>query len=125
MSMRSVLITGCSSGIGYACALGLRERGYRVFASARAASDVDMLSALGLEALQLDVADSASIDEAVERVLASSAVLEKLVHALEHPRSKARYYVTLPTHVLGALKRVLSSAMMDRVLLAVSRKELK
>jgi NAD(P)-dependent dehydrogenase (short-subunit alcohol dehydrogenase family) len=281
VSGRSVLITGCSSGIGYACALGLRDRGYRVFASARAEADVRMLAELGLHALQLDVSDSASIDAAVEQVLSAgdgrlyalfnnagygqpgavedlsrdvlraqfetnvfglheltckvlpamraagygrivhnssilgliamryrgayqaskfavealadtlrqelsdtairvsliepgpvhsrfrensyamfkrhidversphrelyraverrlgdgtdesvftlpeSAVLKKLIHALEHPRSKARYYVTLPTYIMATLKRTLSSAMMDRVLLAASRSELK
>jgi len=41
---RAILITGCSSGIGYACAHGLRERGYRVFASARKPEDVERLS---------------------------------------------------------------------------------
>ena len=48
-----MLITGCSSGIGYACALGLRDRGYRVFASARADNDVRMLAERGLEAFEL------------------------------------------------------------------------
>ena len=281
MKGRSVLITGCSSGIGYVCALGLRERGYRVFATARSPDDVQMLEDKGLEALQLDVADSASIDAAVQQVLSLSdgrlyalfnnagfgqpgaledlsrevlraqfetnvfglheltcrvlpamraagegrivhnssilglismrfrgayqsskyavealadtlrqelhdtnihvsliepgpvrsrfrensyqlfkrhidteaspyrdlyevverrlakekdngiftlpetAVLEKLVHALEHPRPKPRYYVTVPTHVLGMLKRMFSSRMLDRVLLAASRAEMK
>jgi len=281
LSIRSVLITGCSSGIGYACALGLRERGYRVFASARADEDVRMLAELGFEALQLDVADSVSIDAAVDTVLTltggslyglfnnagysqpgavedlsrdvlreqfetnvfglheltckvlpamrsagygrivhnssilgliamryrgayqaskfavealadtlrhelcdtqirvsiiepgpvqsrfrenayamfkrnidttssahrdiykaverrlaegedkgfftlpETAVLKKLIHALEHPRPNARYYVTFPTYLMGTLKRLLGTAMMDRVLLALSRSELR
>ena len=37
---RSILITGCSSGIGYVCALGLKQRGWRVFATARNPEDV-------------------------------------------------------------------------------------
>jgi hypothetical protein len=57
--------------------------------------------------------------------LPETAVLEKLVHALEHPRPKPRYYVTVPTHVLGMLKRMFSSRMLDRVLLAASRAEMK
>lgn len=278
---RSVLITGCSSGIGLCCALGLQTRGYHVIATARAAKDVRMLADLGLQALQLDVADPASIDAALEQLFAltdgrlyalfnnagfgqpgaiedlsrdvlraqfetnvfglheltckvlpamravgegrivhnssilgfismrfrgayqsskyavealadtlrqelsdtdihvsliepgpvhsrfrancfaafkrhinvrdspfreqyqvvekrlasddqggrftlpESAVLEKLLHALESPQPKPRYYVTLPTHLLGFLKRILSSRMMDRVLLAASRSELK
>lgn len=67
--MPSILITGCSSGIGHVCAHGLRRRGWRVFATARRAEDVTRLEAEGLEALQLDVSDSASIDAAVATVL--------------------------------------------------------
>lgn len=69
---RSVLITGCSSGIGYGVAKGLKERGYRVFATARKAEDVRRLQTEGLESLQLDVANSASIRAAVARVLADT-----------------------------------------------------
>ncbi len=66
---RSILITGCSSGIGFTCAQGLHQRGYRVFASARKAADVERLRALGLEALLLDLDDTASIAAAVDHVL--------------------------------------------------------
>lgn len=66
---RSVLITGCSTGIGLSCAHGLQQRGYRVFATARDAADVARLSDEGLEALQLDVDDSKSIAAALETVL--------------------------------------------------------
>jgi NAD(P)-dependent dehydrogenase (short-subunit alcohol dehydrogenase family) len=274
-----VLITGCSSGIGRECALGLRARGYRVFASARREEDVAALAAEGLEALRLDVDDTASIDAAVREVLArcdgrlyglfnnagfgqpgavedltrevlraqfetnlfgaheltcrvlpamraagegrivqnssvlglismrfrgayqaskhalealsdtlrqelrgsgihvslvepgpvvsrfrqnghalfkrhvdavasphreiyrrvearlagtgeapftlpASAVLAKVVHALESPRPRPRYYVTVPTYAFGILKRVLGTRALDAVLLAVSRREL-
>jgi len=67
---RTILITGCSSGIGYACAHGLRERGYRVFASTRKPEDVERLSSEGLEALLLDLDDSATIRDTVDQVLA-------------------------------------------------------
>lgn len=66
---RSILITGCSTGIGYTCAHGLKQRGWRVFATARNAEDVAKLAAEGLEALQLDVTDSASISAAVAEIL--------------------------------------------------------
>ena len=65
----SILITGCSSGIGLCAAEGLQARGYCVFATARKAADVEMLAAKGLEALQLDVADSASIQSALAQIL--------------------------------------------------------
>jgi len=69
---RSVLITGCSTGIGRVCATGLKARGYRVFATARKDEDVAALAAEGLEALRLDVDDSASMAAAVAEVLARS-----------------------------------------------------
>lgn len=67
---KSILITGCSSGIGHCVAHGLRARGYRVFATARKPADVAALHAQGLESLALDLDDSASIHAAVDEVLA-------------------------------------------------------
>lgn len=69
MNKRSILITGCSSGIGYCVAHGLREHGYRVFATARKPADVERLNAEGLESLQLDLDDSASIATAMAEIL--------------------------------------------------------
>jgi NAD(P)-dependent dehydrogenase (short-subunit alcohol dehydrogenase family) len=67
---RSVLITGCSSGIGLCVAQGLASRGWRVFATARREADVAALQARGLESLQLDLADADSIERALDEVLA-------------------------------------------------------
>ena len=69
MTDRSILITGCSSGIGRCVADGLAVRGYRVFATARKPEDVERLQAAGLESLQLDLSDSASIGAAVDEIL--------------------------------------------------------
>ncbi len=66
---RSILITGCSSGIGYTCALGMAERGWRVFATARQQADLEMLEAAGLEAIHLDYADGSSIAACADSVL--------------------------------------------------------
>lgn len=66
---RSILITGCSSGIGRCVAAGLKDRGYRVFATARKQEDVDILIADGFESVQLDLANSASINFAVSSIL--------------------------------------------------------
>ena len=69
MTRKSVLITGCSSGIGLSVAEGLRDRGYRVFATTRHAADAERLAATGFESLQLDLADPASIRTAVDDIL--------------------------------------------------------
>jgi NAD(P)-dependent dehydrogenase (short-subunit alcohol dehydrogenase family) len=77
----TVLITGCSSGIGQHAALGLAARGWRVFATARAPADVARLAGEGLEALRLDYADADSIAAAVATVLdATGGRLDGLVH---------------------------------------------
>ena len=66
---RAILITGCSTGIGYCVARGLQARGYRVFATARRAESVEALQAEGLESLLLDLDDSSSIKRAVDEIL--------------------------------------------------------
>ncbi len=65
---KSILITGCSSGIGYYCAHHLHKAGYRVFATARKEEDVQKLLREGLEAFVLDLNSSQSIQTAVEEV---------------------------------------------------------
>jgi NAD(P)-dependent dehydrogenase (short-subunit alcohol dehydrogenase family) len=66
---KSILITGCSSGIGYMAAHELQKRGYHVIASCRKQSDVEKLISEGLTCIQLDVTDSDSIDRAITEVL--------------------------------------------------------
>jgi NAD(P)-dependent dehydrogenase (short-subunit alcohol dehydrogenase family) len=66
---RTILITGCSSGIGLCAAEQLKARGYRVFATARHNADVTRLQSQGFESLQLDLRDSDSIRNAVDSVL--------------------------------------------------------
>ena len=65
----AILITGCSSGIGLAVAKGLAARNWRVFATARHQQDVDVLNAMGLESLVLDLDDSASVQAGATEVL--------------------------------------------------------
>ena len=70
--MRSILITGCSSGIGYASAKTLSQRGWQVFAPCRKDEDCRRLKAEGLNSFRLDYEDPNSISEAFQRVIAES-----------------------------------------------------
>ena len=68
-TQKTVLITGCSTGIGYCVAKGLKQRGYRVIATARREESVQQLTDEGLESLLLDVSSSESIQHAFEQVM--------------------------------------------------------
>ena len=69
---KSILITGCSSGIGYDAALGMRARGWRVFASCRKAQDCDRLRSEGFESPRIDYTDADSIAAGLTEVLAAT-----------------------------------------------------
>ena len=69
MTQKSILITGCSSGIGYDAAHTLHQRGWRVFATCRAETDCERLRGEGLESFQLDYEDETSIKAAVAETL--------------------------------------------------------
>lgn len=66
---KTILITGCSSGIGYDTAHFLHKNGYSVFATARQDDDVKRLRDEGLNAHQLDVTDTDSIEKALTWML--------------------------------------------------------
>lgn len=67
---RSILITGCSSGIGLDAARGLKARGWRVFATCRQEADCDRLRDEGLESFRLDYTDEDSLAAAVDHIAA-------------------------------------------------------
>jgi len=67
--MKNVLITGCSSGIGYSAAQLLHQKGYHVLATVRKISDANALQALGITCIELDLNSSESIVNAVSFTL--------------------------------------------------------
>lgn len=69
MTQKSIMITGCSSGIGYDAAHTLAKRGWRVFATCRKEEDCERLRGEGLESLLLDHADEASMETALSEIL--------------------------------------------------------
>jgi len=66
---KTVFMTGCSSGIGYATAIELKKRGHRVICSVRKSEDIGRLQTEGFECLNLDLADSGSIQQAVQTLI--------------------------------------------------------
>jgi NAD(P)-dependent dehydrogenase (short-subunit alcohol dehydrogenase family) len=66
--LKTILITGCSSGIGYASAKLLKAKGWRVFATARKDADILRLESEGLEVFRLDYTDPMTISECVGQV---------------------------------------------------------
>lgn len=69
MTKKTILITGCSSGIGYASAIGLRDDGWRVFASCRKPEDCARLRAEGFDSPLIDYANRATIQSGLAEVL--------------------------------------------------------
>lgn len=69
---KSILITGCSTGIGLHCAKRLKEDGWQVFATARKKIDIANLNKLGITAFHLDYTDSKSIHKCLKDVLAQT-----------------------------------------------------
>jgi short-subunit dehydrogenase len=66
---KSILITGCSTGIGWCAAETLHKRGYQVFATARKTADLEKLSALGVTSIKLEMDNSQSVQQAFNTVL--------------------------------------------------------
>mgnify|MGYP001228424492 CR=1 FL=1 len=67
---KNILITGCSSGIGYDAAHGLKAAGWTVFATCRRPEDCERLRGEGLIFFPLDVSDPASIEAGFNEALA-------------------------------------------------------
>ncbi len=82
---KSVLITGCSSGIGYDAATTMRARGWRVFASCRKALDCERLIGEGFDSPRIDYTDAASIASGLAEVLeATGGTLDALFNNGAH-----------------------------------------
>jgi NAD(P)-dependent dehydrogenase (short-subunit alcohol dehydrogenase family) len=85
MAKRSILITGCSSGIGLAAAIKLREEDWRVFASCKQQVDCDRLRTMGFEAPHIDYTDTGSIHQGLNEVLeATDGTLDALFNNGAH-----------------------------------------
>lgn len=93
-----------------------RENAHRAFKA-----HVDAESSVHREAYRRAEARLTKAGPAQPFTLPPEAVLRRLIHALESPRPRARYYVTFPTHLFGTLRRVLPTPALDWLLGRVSR----
>ncbi len=85
----SVLITGCSTGIGRATAERLAAAGHRVYATARQQETLSDLEARGCTTMALDVTDEASMKAAVDRVEAEAGAVGALINNAGYSQSGA------------------------------------
>jgi NADP-dependent 3-hydroxy acid dehydrogenase YdfG len=89
MASGPVLITGCSSGIGYATAERLLTDGRRVYATARRPETLEALAAKGATTLALDVSDEASMSAAVQHVTDAEGAVGVLINNAGYSQSGA------------------------------------
>jgi NAD(P)-dependent dehydrogenase (short-subunit alcohol dehydrogenase family) len=80
LAKQVVLVTGCSTGIGRALAQELHARGHRPFATARRPDSIRDLAAAGIDTVQLDVKDPASIRTAVQKVIDTAGRIDVVVN---------------------------------------------
>jgi NADP-dependent 3-hydroxy acid dehydrogenase YdfG len=111
MASGPVLITGCSSGIGYATAERLLNDGYTVVATARRPDSIADLAAKGATTLALDVADESSMSAAVQQVTDAHGGVGVLINNAGYSQSGAVESVPLDdirrqfeTNVFGLIR---------------------
>ena len=122
-SMKVILITGASSGIGFETARSLARKGHRVYAAARRLGKMEALREDGVVPMYMDVTDEASVKDGVAQVLAAEGRIDVLVNnagygyfgAIENvPMEEARRQLEVNVFGLAALCREVIPSMRER-----------
>ncbi|WMS86060.1 SDR family NAD(P)-dependent oxidoreductase [Pleionea litopenaei] len=92
------------------------ESNFRKTALQKFNDNIDVQNSVFAEAYQRQI-DRLSSDVGNKFTLAPDAVTLKVIHALSSTKPKARYRVTLPTHIFAMLKRILSTRLLDKMLI--------
>ncbi len=113
VSSKTVLVTGCSSGIGRATAERLAGRGWTVYATARRRESIKDLGDAGCRLLALDVCDEGSMDAAVDAAERETGPLDALVNNAGYGEYGAVEEVSLEawrrqleTNVIGVVRMI-------------------
>lgn len=80
MSNRTVLITGCSSGIGRTAAYAFLDEEWRVYATARNPADIETLGNAGCDIGTIDVRNTDDVKRVVDRIIENEGRIDALVN---------------------------------------------
>jgi NAD(P)-dependent dehydrogenase (short-subunit alcohol dehydrogenase family) len=122
VDFEAVLITGCSSGIGWATAGPLVRRGWTVYATARNVESIAPLGDRGCRLLPLDVTDESSMRSAVEEVERAEGAVAVLVNNAGYSQSGAVEEVPLEKVRRQFEKNVFGLARMCQLVLPGMRR---
>lgn len=123
MSGRTILITGCSTGIGRALAEEFHHRGHEVYATARRLAALDDLKARGIHVAELDVNDDASIGALLQRLHSDGAAIDLLINnagygamgpLVEMPLAEVRRQFETNVTSIIALTQAVAPGMIER-----------
>lgn len=121
--MKVILITGASSGIGYAAAQMLARKGCKVYGAARRVEKIEPLRSEGVIPLKLDVTDAAACHACVAQIVAAEGRLDALVNnagyghfgAIENvPDEQARYQMEVNVFAMAELTRAVLPVMREQ-----------
>lgn len=68
MTKQVALITGASSGIGFATAVALKKAGYTVYGAARRLEKLEALRKYDIHIVSLDVTDDTSMEQCIKTI---------------------------------------------------------